>query len=192
LEEARSRGAETSGIALCDALETYNIGFEEPVLPPQMPYNSYGAFRGWRSPQGDLLVGRGNLNLGWVPDNAAYGDQHGILKPRRTGGGDAQDNTAMTYTFPTTAGQRYAVIVSTASATAGNQLTLSLSGTEVSEFTFSAGTSWRQRVVPFTAAADSVTLSLVSGARADFGAVALSRGEADIYVDVAGVFEVCE
>ena len=84
-QQARDAAVAETGLALCDPLDLPNIGFEEPVLPGEMLYNSYPFLAGWRSPHGEMLVGRGNLGIDAIPDNAAYGDQHAILKPRRAG-----------------------------------------------------------------------------------------------------------
>ncbi|MBK6577016.1 MAG: hypothetical protein IPG17_12585 [Sandaracinaceae bacterium] len=191
-QQARDAAATETGLSLCDPLDLPNLGFEEPVLPGEMLYNSYASVRGWRSPHGDLLIGRGNLGLDHVPDNAAYGDQHGILKPRRAGQVRAQDNTEVEYPLSLRVGQRYALVLSAMSPAAGSTVTLSMTGADISPYEFSAPGSWRQRVVPFTAQAEAVTLRIVTGERSDVGALGMSRGEVDILVDVAGVFPICD
>lgn len=192
VDQARAAAQTEAGVALCDALPTPNIGFETPVLPPQMTYNSYPSLEGWRSSHGELLVGRGHLELPLVPDSAAYGDQHGILKPRRADGAGEEPNTLFEYELQVTPGQRYALVFSTAAASAGTDVELTVVGSDLtSPFTFGARTDWRQRVVPFTATAETITLRFRTGARADVGAFALGRGEVDVYLDVAGVFELC-
>ena len=191
-QQARDAAVTESGLSLCDPLALPNLGFEEPVLPGEMLYNSYSSPVGWRSPHGDLLIGRGNLGLDHLPDNAAYGDQHGILKPRRAGEVRAQDNTEVEYVLALRAGQRYALVLSAMSPAAGSTVTLTMSGSDISPYEFSAPTSWRQRVVPFTAQAETVTLRIVTGERTDVGALGMGRGEVDILVDVAGVFPICD
>jgi hypothetical protein len=191
-QQARDAASAESGLSLCDPLALPNLGFEEPVLPGEMLYNSYASPIGWRSPHGDLLIGRGNLGLDHVPDNAAYGDQHGILKPRRTGEVRAQDNTEAEYVLTLQVGQRYALVLSAMSPAAGSTVTLSMTGSDISPYEFSAPTAWRQRVVPFTAQAETVTLRIVTGERSDVGALGMGRGVVDILVDVAGVFPICD
>lgn len=191
IDQARAAAEEQTSVRLCAALETPNIGFEDPTLPPQMTFNSYQSITGWRSPRGEPLVGRGNVDLPLVPDNAAYGAQHGLLKPRTTSGASEQPNTAYEYDLHVTPGQRYALVFSTASAAAGTDLTLTLSDTDVAPFTFAVRTSWYQRVVPFTPTGDTVTVRFQTSGRSDVGSFTLGRGEVDVYLDVAGVFAAC-
>lgn len=191
-QQARDAAVAETGLALCDPLDLANIGFEEPVLPGEMLYNSYSFLGGWRTPHGEILVGRGNLGLDDIPDNAAYGDQHAILKPRRAGEVRAQDNTVIEYALQLEIGHRYALVLSTMSPSAGNKVTLNMVGTELTPYEFSTTTSWRQRVVPFTAQAELVTLRVETGERTDVGALAMGRAEVDILVDVAGVFPLCD
>jgi hypothetical protein len=190
-DQARAAAESEASVRLCDPLTTPNIGFESPVLEPQMTFNSFQSIPGWRSVRGEPLVGRGNLDFPLVPNSAAYGDQHGILKPRRADGADVQANSAYEYDLHVTPGQRYALVLSTASGTAGTNVELTLSGADMAPFTFAVRTSWHQRVVPFTATAETVTVRFNTGTRSDVGAFSLGRGELDIFVDVAGVFAVC-
>ena len=191
VDQARAAAQSEGGISLCDAIDTPNIGFETPAIPAQMTYNSYPSVPGWRSPRGELLVGRGNLDLPLVPDAAAYGDQHGILKPRRADVPGEQANTTLEYDLHVTPGQRYVLVFSAAAASEGTDLTLTLTGAIMTPYTFATRTDWRQRVVPFSATGDTVTVRFQTGLRSDVGAFALGRGEVDVYVDVAGVFPVC-
>lgn len=191
-QQARDAAVAETGLALCDPLDLANIGFEEPVLPGEMLFNSYPFLAGWRSPHGEILVGRGNLGLDDVPDSAAYGDQHAILKPRRAGEVRAQHNTVIEYALQLEVGRRYALVLSTMSPSAGNEVTLTMEGTELTPYEFSSPTSWRQRVVPFTAQAELVTLRVETGERTDVGALAMTRAEVDILLDVAGVFPICD
>lgn len=190
-DQARAAAESEGGISLCDPIDTPNIGFESPVIPAQMTYNSYPSVVGWRSPRGELLVGRGNLDVALVPDAAAYGDQHGILKPRRTEEPGEQANTTLEYDLHVTPGQRYVLVFSAAAASEGTDLQLTLGGAVMTPYTFATHTTWRQRVVPFSAVGDTVTVRFQTGLRSDVGAFTLGRGEVDVYVDVAGVFPVC-
>jgi hypothetical protein len=190
-EQARAAAETTASVRLCDAVAAPNVSFEAPVLPPQMTFNSYQSISGWRSVQGEPLVGRGNRDLPLVPDSAAYGEQHGILKPRQADGAPVQDNSAYEYDLQVTPGQRYALVFSTAAGTLGTDVELTLTGADMAPFTFATRTSWHQRVVPFTPNAETVTMRFTAGARRDVGAFQLGRGELDIFVDVAGVFAVC-
>lgn len=191
-QQARDAAVAETGLALCDPLDLPNIGFEEPVLPGEMLYNSYPFLAGWRSPHGEMLVGRGNLGIDAIPDNAAYGDQHAILKPRRAGEVRAQAHTAIEYALQLEVGKRYALVLSAMSPQAGNEVTLTMVGTELSPYAFSAPTAWRQRVVPFTAREALVVVRVETGERSDVGTVGMGRGEVDILLDVAGVFPLCD
>lgn len=191
-QQARDAAVAETGLALCDPLDLPNIGFEEPVLPGEMLYNSYPFLAGWRSPHGEMLVGRGNLGIDAIPDNAAYGDQHAILKPRRAGEVRAQAHTAIEYALQLEVGKRYALVLSAMSPQAGNEVTLTMVGTELSPYVFSAPTAWRQRVVPFTAREALVVVRVETGERSDVGTVGMGRGEVDILLDVAGVFPLCD
>ena len=162
-QQARDAAVAETGLALCDPLDLANIGFEEPVLPGEMLYNSYPFLAGWRSPHGEMLVGRGNLGIDAIPDNAAYGDQHAILKPRRAGEVRAQAHTAIEYALQLEVGKRYALVLSAMSPQAGNEVTLTMVGTELSPYAFSAPTAWRQRVVPFTAREALVVVRVETG-----------------------------
>lgn len=191
-QQARDAAVAETGLALCDPLDLPNIGFEEPVLPGEMLYNSYPFLAGWRSPHGEMLVGRGNLGIDAIPDNAAYGDQHAILKPRRAGEVGAQAHTAIESALQLEVGKRYALVLSAMSPQAGNEVTLTMVGTELSPYAFSAPTAWRQRVVPFTAREALVVVRVETGERSDVGTVGMGRGEVDILLDVAGVFPLCD
>lgn len=191
-QQARDAAVTETGLALCDPLDLVNIGFEDPVLPGEMLFNGYTFLGGWRTPHGDMLVGRGNLGLDDIPDSAAYGDQHAILKPRRAGQVRAQDHTVLEYAMQLQVGHRYALVLSTMSPSAVNKVTLTMEGSELTPYEFSVSTSWRQRVVPFTAQAELVTLRIETGERTDVGTVGMSRAEVDILLDVAGVFPICD
>ena len=74
--------------------------------------------------------------------DADYGDQHGILKPRRAGQVRAQDNTEVEYPLSLRVGQRYALVLSAMSPAAGSTVTLSMTGADIIPYEFSAPGSW--------------------------------------------------